>query len=112
MIMKNLKDESGSILVFATLIVVLLLVMIGMGLDTGWLTFSRSVGQRAVDMAALAGAAGVAAGNPAKVKAKVEALNSTNDYVAATGKQINSTVNDKNVTLIHYDAKATPTNQL
>src|SRR5436309_2389171 len=110
--MRSLKNQSGSVIVFVTLVVVLLLVMVGMGLDTGWLTFSRSVGQRAVDMAALAGAAGVAAGNPAKVKANVEALNSTNDYVAATGNQINGTVNDKNVTLIHYDAKATPTIQL
>src|SRR5437762_2057123 len=97
--MRSLKNQSGSVIVFVTLVVVLLLVMVGMGLDTGWLTFSRSVGQRAVDMAALAGAAGVAAGNPAKVKANVEALNSTNDYVAATGNQINGTVNDKNVTV-------------
>src|SRR5436309_501560 len=107
--MRSLKNQSGSVIVFVTLVVVLLLVMVGMGLDTGWLTFSRSVGQRAVDMAALAGAAGVAAGDPAKVKANVEALNSTNDYVAATGNQINGTVNDKNVTLIHYDANATST---
>jgi len=77
MIMKNLKDESGSILVFATLIVVLLLVMIGMGLDTGWLTFSRSMGQRAVDMAALAGAAGLAKGDVDAVKANINGT--TND---------------------------------
>src|SRR5439155_2508121 len=84
--MRRLKNQSGSVIVFVTLVVVLLLVMVGMGLDTGWLTFSRSVGQRAVDMAALAGAAGVAAGDPAKVKANVEALNSTNDYVGASSR--------------------------
>jgi Flp pilus assembly protein TadG len=102
--MRSLKNQSGSVIVFITLVVVLLLVMVGMGLDTGWVVYSRSMGQRAVDMAALAGAAGVAAGNPAKVKANVEALNSTNDYVAATGNQINGTVNGNNVTLIHYDS--------
>jgi hypothetical protein len=106
--MRRLKNQSGSIIVFATLVVVLLLVMVGMGLDTGWVVYSRSMGQRAVDMAALAGAAGVAAGDPAKVKANVETLNTTNDYVKASGNQIDGTVNGQNVTLIHYDAKATP----
>src|SRR6059036_347019 len=109
--MRILKNQSGSVIIFITLVVVLLLVMVGMGLDTGWVVYSRSMGQRAVDMAALAGAAGVAADNPAKVKANVEALNSTNDYVKASGNQINGTVNGNNVTLIHYDAKATPTIQ-
>jgi Flp pilus assembly protein TadG len=110
--MRSLKNQSGSVIVFITLVVVLLLVMVGIGLDTGWVVYSRSMGQRAVDMAALAGAAGVAAGDPAKVKANVETLNSKNDYVAATGNQIDGTVNGKNVTLIHYNAKATPTIQL
>jgi Flp pilus assembly protein TadG len=106
--MRRLKNQSGSIIVFVTLVVVLLLVMVAMGLDTGWVVYSRSMGQRAVDMAALAGAAGVAAGNPAKVKANVETLNTTNDYVKASGNQIDGTVNGNNVTLIHYDAKANP----
>jgi Flp pilus assembly protein TadG len=105
--MRSLKNQSGSVIVFITLVVVLLLVMVGMGLDTGWVVYSRSMGQRAVDMAALAGAAGVAAGDPAKVKANVEALNSKNDYVAATGNQIDGTMvngQGQNVTLIHYDS--------
>src|SRR5947208_10214146 len=110
--MRSLKNQSGSVIVFITLVVVLLLLMVGMGLDTGWVVYSRSMGQRAVDMAALAGAAGVAAGNPAKVKANVETLNTTNDYVKASGNQIDGTVNGNNVTLIHYDAKATPQIQL
>ena len=109
--MRSLKNQSGSVIVFITLVVVLLLVMVGMGLDTGWVVYSRSMGQRAVDMAALAGAAGVAAGNPAKVKANVETLNTTNDYVKASGNQIDGTVNGNNVTLIHYDANATPSIQ-
>ncbi|HEU0047235.1 MAG TPA: pilus assembly protein TadG-related protein [Nitrososphaera sp.] len=110
--MRSLKNQSGSVIIFITLVVVLLLVVVGMGLDTGWVVYSRSMGQRAVDMAALAGAAGVAAGNPAKVKANVETLNTTNDYVKASGNQIDGTVNGNNVTLIHYDAKATPQIQL
>src|SRR5919106_1091223 len=109
--MRRLKNQSGSIIVFVTLVVVLLLVMVGMGLDTGWVVYSRTMGQRAVDMAALAGAAGVAANDPGKVKANVETLNTTNDYVKASGNQINGSVNGKNVTLIHYDAKATPSIQ-
>src|ERR671918_2295923 len=109
--MIRLKNESGSVIVFSTLVVVLLLVMVGMGLDTGWVVYSRTMGQRAVDMAALAGAAGVAANDPGKVKANVETLNSTNDYVKASGNPIDGSVNGKNVTLIHYDAKATPTIQ-
>ena len=109
--MRRLKNQSGSIIVFVTLVVVLLLVMVGMGLDTGWVVYSRTMGQRAVDMAALAGAAGVAANDPGKVKANVETLNSTNDYVKASGNPIDGSVNGKNVTLIHYDAKATPSIQ-
>ena len=102
MIMKNLKDESGSILVFATLIVVLLLVMIGMGLDTGWLTFSRSMGQRAVDMAALAGAAGLAKGDVDAVKANIQGT--TNDYVKISSNTIDGTVGGKNVMLVKYNS--------
>jgi len=100
--MKNLKDESGSILVFATLIVVLLLVMIGMGLDTGWLTFSRSMGQRAVDMAALAGAAGLAKGDVDAVKANIQGT--TNDYVKVSSNTIDGTVGGKNVMLVKYNS--------
>ena len=56
--MKKLKNQAGSVLVFITLMIVVLMVMIGMGLDSGYISFSRGVAQRAVDMAALAGAAG------------------------------------------------------
>src|SRR5436190_22344814 len=109
--MRSLKNQSGSVIVFITLVVVLLLVMVGMGLDTGWVVYSRSMGQRAVDMAALAGAAGVAAGDPNKVTKNIEALNplpndanlnksGLNDYVNL-GSGINGTVNGNNVTLIH-----------
>src|SRR6266568_4411880 len=100
--MANLKNESGSILVFTTLVVVLLMVFMAMGLDTGWLTFSRSMGQRAVDMAALAAVAGVAQGETDAVKKNVEAA--VNDYVKASSNTIDGSVGGKNVMLVKYDA--------
>lgn len=100
--MKNLANESGSVLVFVTLMITLLLIMVGMGLDSGWITFSRSMGQRAVDMAALSGVAGLAKGEATAVKANVEAT--LNDYVKASKNAINGTVGGKNVMLVKYDA--------
>jgi Flp pilus assembly protein TadG len=101
MIMKKLKNDSGSVLVFATLMLVLLLVMVGLGLDTGWLTFGRSMGQRAVDMAALAGAAGLARGSAAAVKQNIEGI--TNDYVKEPSNSIDGTVGGNNVMLVNYN---------
>ena len=101
---KKLKNDSGSVLVFVTLMLTLLMVMVGMGLDTGWLTYGRSQGQRAVDAAALAGAAGLAKGDTASVKKNIEAL--TNDYIKAGANPINGTVGGNNVMLVKYD-KAT-----
>ena len=72
--MGKLRNDKGSVLVFVTLMVVVLLIMVGMGLDTGSLTFSRSMGQRAVDMAALAAAAGLAKGDAGAVSANVKQL--------------------------------------
>jgi len=54
--MRGVRNEQGFALVFATLMIVLLLVMVGMGLDTGHLVYVRSQGQPAVDSAALAAA--------------------------------------------------------
>ena len=104
--MKLFKNDSGSVLVFITLMIVLLMVMVGMGLDTGWITYGRSMGQRAVDAAALAGAAGLAKGDPAAIKKNIEALN--NDYIKEGSNPINGTVGGPNVMLVTYD-KATGT---
>jgi Flp pilus assembly protein TadG len=104
--MKIIKNDSGSVLVFITLMIVLLMVMVGMGLDTGWITYGRSQGQRAVDAAALAGAAGLAKGNAADIKKNIEAL--TNDYIKEGTNPINGTVGGPNVMLVTYD-KATGT---
>jgi hypothetical protein len=106
--MRRLRNQAGSVLVFITLMIVVLLVMVGMGLDTGFLTFSRSMGQRAVDMAALAGAAGLAKLDVAAIKSNIEQLNATNDYVKSSGNVIDGTVDPgsgvgKNVTLLKYN---------
>ena len=52
--MKRLDNENGTVIIFATLMIVLLLIMVGMGLDTGHLVYIRSQGQPAVDAAAIA----------------------------------------------------------
>jgi Flp pilus assembly protein TadG len=106
--MKKLKNESGSVLVFITLMIVILMVMVGMGLDTGMLTYSRSMGQRAVDMAALSGSAGLAKGDVAAIESNIEQLNATNDYIQSSGNPIDGQVNagsgtGKNVTLMKYN---------
>src|SRR5262245_30811021 len=95
--MKRLNNR-GSVIVFVTLIITLLLVMVGIGLDTGMLTYVRSQAQPAVDAAALAAASGLIGGK-AEVEARVAAYNTTNDYVGKPG----STLGAANVTPIVYD---------
>jgi Flp pilus assembly protein TadG len=104
--MTKLRDDTGSVLVFITLMIVILLIMVGMGLDTGALTFNRSLGQRGVDMAALAGAAGLAKGDPNAISGNIQQLmidQNINDYFDRSGNVIDPTVNGKNVTLMKYD---------
>ena len=104
--MTRLRDDSGSVLVFITLMIVLLMVMVGTGLDTGVLTLSRSMGQRAVDMAALAAAAGLAKGDPNAITSNIQQLmvdQTINDYIDRSGNVIDPTVNGKNVTLMKYN---------
>lgn len=102
----NVRNDSGSVLVFITLMIVILMVMVGMGLDTGFLVLSRSMGQRAVDMAALAGAAGLAKGDATAIQSNIQQIMVTgtaNDYVDRTNNVIDPTVNGKNVTLLTYN---------
>ncbi|HXV83316.1 MAG TPA: pilus assembly protein TadG-related protein, partial [Candidatus Binatia bacterium] len=73
--MHSVKNERGSVLIFATLIIVLLLIMVGMGLDTGHLAYVRSQGQPAVDAAALAAAAAIPTGNLTTVMDQAAKLN-------------------------------------
>ena len=110
--MQSVKNERGSVLIFATLIIVLLLIMVGMGLDTGHLAYVRSQGQPAVDSAALAAASAIPSGDMTKVTDQAAKFNPPatgngnpgvgNDYMDGSNNKIASA----NVTLVHYD-KAT-----
>jgi len=93
-----LKNHDGSVLVFVTVMIVLLMVMVGMGLDTGWLTYVRSQGQPAVDAAALAAASGLIQGTT-EVETRAAALNTTNNYVGSGSNSIGA----NNITYIRYD---------
>jgi Flp pilus assembly protein TadG len=104
--MQPAKNERGYVLVFVTVIITLLLIMVGMGLDTGHLSYVRSQGQPAVDAAALAAAAAVPSGSWATVTEQAAKFNaggsnpgSGNDYVDSPNNQIGH----QNVTLVKYD---------
>src|SRR5262249_57477454 len=99
--MNRLKNNQGSVIVFVTLIITLLLAMVGIGLDTGMLTYVRSQAQPAVDAAALAAASGLLGGQ-SEVDARVAAYNSTNRHVGQPG----GTLGTANVTPIVYDASS------
>jgi Flp pilus assembly protein TadG len=79
--MTTLKDQQGSVLVFVTLMIVILMVMVGLGLDTGQITYVRNQGQAAVDAAALAAVSGLPSRSPAEVQGRAAAYNSKNNYV-------------------------------
>ncbi len=96
--MNRLNNDQGSVIVFVTLIITLLLAMVGIGLDTGMLTYVRSQAQPAVDAAALAAASGLLGGQ-SEVEARVAAYNSTNDYVGQSGSALGAS----NITPIFYD---------
>lgn len=101
--MKSMKNERGSVLVFATLMIVLLLVMVGIGLDTGWITYVRGLGQPAVDAAALAGASAVPTQNPFEVNSRVATFNLTNDFVNSKSATAQIQNDGKNVTYIYWN---------
>jgi Flp pilus assembly protein TadG len=107
--MQPVKNEKGYAFVFATLMIVLLLIMVGMGLDTGHLAYVRSVGQPAVDAAALAAASAIPSGDWSKVTDQAAKFNPGgtnpgvgNNYLDSP----NNKINQQNVTLVKYD-KAT-----
>ena len=104
--MQPLKNEQGYALVFMTLMIVLLLIMVGMGLDTGHLAYVRSQGQPAVDAAALAAASAIPSGNWSTVTDRAAKFNpggtnpgTGNNYLNSPNNQISQ----KNVTLVKYD---------
>jgi Flp pilus assembly protein TadG len=108
--MQSINNERGNVLIFATLIIVLLLVMVGMGLDTGHLAYVRSQGQPAVDAAALAAAAAIPSNNVTTVTDQATKFNPGgtnpgpgNNYVSSPTNKIT----DKSVTLVKYDPTTT-----
>jgi Flp pilus assembly protein TadG len=97
--MKPIKNERGSVIVFVTLMVVILLIMVGLGLDTGQLTYVRNQGQAAVDAAALAAVSALPSRDDDQVKIRAAGFNSKNDYVESPTNQIGG----GNVTYVQYD---------
>src|SRR6266545_6889356 len=97
--MSSVSNDKGSVLVFVTLMIVLLMIMVGMGLDTGQLTYSRATCQAAVDAAALSAVSALPSRIAAQVESRAAAFVSTNDYVGSPGNQIGNT----NVSYIRYD---------
>jgi len=97
--MKTLKNEQGTVIVFATLMIVLLLVMVGLGLDTGQLTYVRNQGQAAVDSAALTAVTGLPFRDDDQVKSRARGFNSQNTYA---GSATNMIGND-DVSYVQYD---------
>jgi Flp pilus assembly protein TadG len=104
--MKTSRNERGSVLVFVTLMIVLLMIMVGLGLDTGHLAYVRSQGQPAVDAAALAAASAIPTGLPEAVNNRATQLNfvkGTNDGGNNYLDSPNNLIGANNVTLINYD---------
>ncbi len=93
------QNEKGSVVVFATLLIVLFMIMVGLGLDTGQLAFVRSQGQTAVDAAALTAASGLPIAGGAQVTGRVDDFNATNDYVESPTNKIGSS----NITYVQYN---------
>jgi len=97
----SMANERGSVLVFITFMIVLLMIMVGMGLDTGQLSYVRSQAQPAVDAAALAAASAIPSGSDNTVYNRAKAFNSTNNYLGSTKTSL---IGDNSVTFIHYDS--------
>lgn len=92
-------NQRGSVLVFITLMSVLLMVMVGMGLDTGHLGYIRSQGQPAVDASAIAAVSAVPTRNDTAVKTRAGIFNGSNTYLDSK----NNTITGANVTYAQYD---------
>ena len=96
--MHAIDNERVNVRVFVTLSIVLLLVMVGMGLDTGHLVYVRAQGQAAVDAAALAAASAIPTGSNTEVNDRAAAFNSKNNYADSS----NNLITDKNITYVQY----------
>jgi Flp pilus assembly protein TadG len=96
--MHLVNNQRGTVLIFVTLSMALLLIMVGMGLDTGHLVFVRAQGQAAVDAAALAAASAIPTGSSTQVNDRAAAFNSKNNYADSS----NNWISDKNITYVQY----------
>jgi Flp pilus assembly protein TadG len=97
--MQTVKNQRGSVIVFITLMIVLLMVMVGLGLDTGQLGYTRNMGQAAVDSAALSAVTGLPSRNAGETAARAADFNSKNDY---TGSSMNL-IAGANLSYVKYD---------
>ena len=104
--MQPVKNERGYALIFVTLMIVLLLIMVGIALDTGHLAYVRSQGQPAVDAAALAAASAIPSGNWSTVTNRAAKFNpggsnpgTGNNYLDSP----NNAIDQQNLTLVKYD---------
>ena len=91
-------NERGTVLIFVTLSIVLLLIMVGMGLDTGHLVYVRAQGQAAVDAAALSAASAIPTGSATEVNSRAAAFNSKNNYVGSS----QNVITGSNVDYVQY----------
>jgi Flp pilus assembly protein TadG len=104
--MQPVRNEDGYVLIFATLMIVLLLILVGMGLDTGHLAYIRSQGQPAVDAAALAAASAIPSGKWSTVTDRAAKFNPGGTNPGTGNNYLNSPDNEikqQNVTLVKHD---------
>jgi Flp pilus assembly protein TadG len=104
--MQPVRNEDGYVLIIATLMIVLLLILVGMGLDTGHLAYIRSQGQPAVDAAALAAASAIPSGKWSTVTDRAAKFNPGGTNPGTGNNYLNSPDNEikqQNVTLVKYD---------
>jgi Flp pilus assembly protein TadG len=98
--MQTVHNQRGTVLIFITLLIVLLLIMVGLGLDTGHLVYVRAQGQAAVDAAALAAASAIPTGSVTEVNNRAAAFNAKNNYIADS----KNVITGANVTYVQYSA--------
>ena len=94
-----MNNQRGAVLIWVTLMIVLLLIMVGVGLDTGQITYTRSQAQSAVDAAALAAVSGLPSRDASQIAARATSFNTNNDYVGSSSNGITSS----DVSYVHYD---------
>ncbi len=97
--MRNVTNDRGAVLVFVTLMIVVLMIMVGLGLDTGQLTYVRNQGQSAVDAAALAAVSALPSRDPNQVNARAVGFNATNDYAGSGADALKSS----DVSYVYYN---------